>query len=316
MCIYIIEILHERSKSCSAEYMYILIGKSTTRQVGFIIIEVVYYKNSDEKKKLNTLRNRGNGRTDGGDEEIQVVRVTQQWPWTRGWKGRWGVTSSYILPGFRQLSLGGPMVVKMRPTAGKRDEGGGRAAFWAPCGGRQTPTAVNYHAASVAPVHHAIYALYIIIIHGDAHLRLFFFPNGFRGAHRDGYIICIYIYILHDTYTRAMYVWPARLSWRSSLHRNLFKNDDAPRTRFLGKQETTMLRARTAYIIYVYSNIIKYYTGGPRTWGVRARECVRVCGARMESDLLFLYEVYCFCPSRRPNTARCADKSERECSVK
>jgi len=29
----------------SAEYMYILIGKSTTRQVGFIIIEVVYYKN-------------------------------------------------------------------------------------------------------------------------------------------------------------------------------------------------------------------------------------------------------------------------------
>lgn len=30
--------------------MYNLIGKSATRQVGFIIIEVVYYKNSDEKK--------------------------------------------------------------------------------------------------------------------------------------------------------------------------------------------------------------------------------------------------------------------------
>lgn len=77
--------------------MYNLIGKSATRQVGFIIIEVVYYKNSDGKKKLNTLRNRGNGRTDGGgDEEIQVVRVTQQWPRTGGWKGRGGVTSSYI----------------------------------------------------------------------------------------------------------------------------------------------------------------------------------------------------------------------------
>lgn len=69
----------EEQKLYSAEYMYNLIGKSATRQVGFIIIEVVYYKNSDGKKKLNTLRNRGNGRTDGGgDEEIQVVRVTQQ----------------------------------------------------------------------------------------------------------------------------------------------------------------------------------------------------------------------------------------------
>jgi len=37
--------------------------------------------------------------------------------------------------GFRQLSLGGPMVVKMLPVAGKRGRGGGRPAFWAPCGG-------------------------------------------------------------------------------------------------------------------------------------------------------------------------------------
>lgn len=90
------------------EYLYFNWEVGYTRQVGFIIIEVVYYRKKYvflKEKKLYTLRNCGNGWT-GCSEELQVVRVTQESLYIAGSRLNSGGRSCSKLPGFRQLSFG------------------------------------------------------------------------------------------------------------------------------------------------------------------------------------------------------------------